>query len=135
MAPRPDGQRHERAFRRLGGAPRVIVVDNLREGVIEPEIYDPVLNPLFRDLLRHYGAIALPARVGHPDRKGKGEAGVGHAQNTPLKGPRFDTLEEAYEVTRHLPGRRRQAAGEPVTDACLLVAPELVAAPSRDLAR
>jgi transposase len=86
---------HERAFRRLGGVPKVVVLDNLREGVIEPEVYDPVLNPLFRDLLRHYGAVALPARVGHPDRKGKVESGVGHAQKTPLKGMRFETLEEA----------------------------------------
>jgi transposase len=76
---------HEQAFRRLGGVPRVVVVDNLREGVVEPEIYDPVLNSLFPDLLKHCGAIALPARVGHPDRKGKVESGVGHAQKTPLK--------------------------------------------------
>ena len=86
---------HERAFRRLGGAPKVVVLDNLKEGVLEPEIYDPVLNPLFRDLLRHYGVVALPARVGHPDRKGKVESGVGHAQKTPLKGLRFESLEEA----------------------------------------
>jgi hypothetical protein len=86
---------HERAFRRLGGVPKVVVLDNLREGVIEPEIYDPVLNPLFRDLLKHHGVIALPARVGHQDRKGKVESGVGHAQRTPLKGMRFETIEEA----------------------------------------
>jgi hypothetical protein len=41
------------------------------------------------------GVVALPARVGHPDRKGKVESGVGHAQKTPLKGLRFETLEEA----------------------------------------
>ena len=86
---------HERAFRRLGGVPRIVVLDNLKEGVLEPEIYDPVLNPLFRDLVRHYGAVAVPARVGHPDRKGKVESGVGHAQKMPLKGLRFETLEEA----------------------------------------
>ncbi|HVP61247.1 MAG TPA: IS21 family transposase [Myxococcaceae bacterium] len=86
---------HERAFRRLGGVPRIVVLDNLKEGVLEPEIYDPILNPLFRDLVRHYGAVAVPARVGHPDRKGKVESGVGHAQKTPLKGLRFETIEEA----------------------------------------
>ena len=32
---------HERAFRRLGGRVRVIVHDNLREGVLTPDIYDP----------------------------------------------------------------------------------------------
>ena len=32
---------HERAFRRLGGAPRVAVPDNLKEGVLTPDIYRP----------------------------------------------------------------------------------------------
>jgi len=86
---------HEQAFRRLGGAPRVVVLDNLREGVLKPDSYDPTLNPLYRDVLAHYGAVALPCRVRDPDRKGKVESGVGHAQKTPLKGLRFETLEEA----------------------------------------
>ena len=37
---------HERAFRRLGGAPALIVLDNLREGVLRPDVYEPTLNPL-----------------------------------------------------------------------------------------
>ena len=86
---------HERAFRRLGGAVRVIVLDNLKEGVLTPDIYDPALNPLYRDVLAHYGAVALPCRVGDPDRKGKVEAGVGHAKKTPLRGLRFESLDEA----------------------------------------
>jgi transposase len=86
---------HEKAFRRLGGATRVVVLDNLREGVLAPDIYDPSLNPLYRDVLKHYGAVALPCRVQDPDRKGKVESGVGHAQKTPLKGLRFENLEEA----------------------------------------
>ena len=77
---------HEQAFRRLGGCPRVVVLDNLREGVIVADIYDPTLNPLFRDVLAHYGVVALPCRIQDPDRKGKVESGVGHAQKTPLKG-------------------------------------------------
>jgi transposase len=86
---------HEKAFRRLGGATRVVVLDNLREGVLAPDIYDPSLNPLYRDVLKHYGVVALPCRVQDPDRKGKVESGVGHAQKTPLKGLRFESLEEA----------------------------------------
>jgi transposase len=86
---------HEQAFRRLGGATKTVVLDNLREGVLKPDIYDPALNPLYRDALAHYGAVALPCRVGDPDRKGKVERGVGHAKNTPLKGQRFESLEEA----------------------------------------
>jgi transposase len=65
---------HETAFRRLGGAPRTIVLDNLREGVVAADVHDPTLNPLYRDMLAHYGVVALPARVRHPDRKGKVES-------------------------------------------------------------
>ncbi len=86
---------HERAFRRLGGATRIVVLDNLREGVLVPDVYDPALNPLYRDVLAHYGAVAMPCRIQDPDRKGKVESGVGHAQKTPLKGLRFESLEEA----------------------------------------
>lgn len=85
---------HEHAFRRLGGSVRVVVLDNLREGVLKPDVYDPQLNPLYRDVLAHYGALALPCRVADPDRKGKVEAGVAYAQKT-LKGLRFESLEQA----------------------------------------
>ena len=92
---------HEKAFRRLGGVTRVTVLDNLREGVLTPDIYDPVINPLYRDVLRHYNTVALPCRSGDPDRKGKVERGVGHAKNTPLKGQRFESLQEAQTYLDH----------------------------------
>src|SRR2546428_487815 len=37
----------------------------------------------------------MPCRIQDPDRKGKVESGVGHAKRTPLKGMRFESLEEA----------------------------------------
>jgi hypothetical protein len=89
---------HERAFRRLGGAPAVIVLDNLKEGVLTPDLYDPALNPLYRDVLAHYGAIALPCRVGDPDRKGQGRIrhrpyAADTAAGAPLRHPhRLDRL-------------------------------------------
>ena len=86
---------HEQAFRRLGGSPRVVVLDNLREGVAVPDLYDPTVNPLFRDVLAHYGVVALPCRIQDPDRKGKVESGIGHTKRTPLKGVRFESLQEA----------------------------------------
>ena len=92
---------HEQAFRRLGGVTKVVVLDNLKEGVLTPDIYDPTLNPLFRDVLAHYGAVALACRVRDPDRKGKVESGVGHAQKTPLKGRRFESLEDAQSYLDH----------------------------------
>jgi transposase len=92
---------HEKAFRRLGGVSRVIVLDNLREGVLAPDIYDPTINPLYRDVLQHYKVVPLPCRIADPDRKGKVERSVGHAKNTPLKGLRFESLEEAQSYLDH----------------------------------
>src|SRR6266478_3524921 len=92
---------HERTFRRLGAAPRVIILDNLREGVLQADIYDPTLNPLYHDVLAHYGVTALPCRVRDADRKGKVESGVGHAQGTPLKGLRFEDLAAAQGYLDH----------------------------------
>jgi transposase len=60
---------HEKAFRRLGGSTRIVVLDNLKEGVLVPDIYDPALNPLFRDVLTHYGCVALPCRIQDPQRE------------------------------------------------------------------
>src|SRR5437899_8028310 len=96
---------HERAFRRLGGAPALIVLDNLREGVLRPDVYEPTLNPLYRDVLAHYGVTALPCRVGDPDRKGKVESGIGHTQRTPLKGLRFERLAAAQAYLDHWDAR------------------------------
>ena len=86
---------HERAFRRLGGTvqrhrPRQSARRRAHAGRLRSRE-----NPLYRDVLAHYGVVALPCRVGDPDRKGKVEAGVGHAQKTPLKGLRFETIEAA----------------------------------------
>lgn len=39
---------HEESFRRLGGTVQVVVLDNLREGVLKPDVYDPTINPLYR---------------------------------------------------------------------------------------
>lgn len=86
---------HQVAFRRLGGTTGVMVLDNLREGVLKPDIYDPELNPLYRDTLSHYGVVALPCRVRDPDRKGKVESGIGHTQKAPLRGLRFKSIEAA----------------------------------------
>ena len=71
-------QLHEEAFRYFGGCPQYVVLDNLKEGVIKPDIYEPELNPVYSSLLKHYGVVADPARVGDADRKGTVESSVKH---------------------------------------------------------
>jgi transposase len=61
---------HVEAFRWLTGVTGA-VPDNLREGVPSPDAYDPALNPLYRDVLRHYETVALPCRTADPDQKGR----------------------------------------------------------------
>ncbi len=93
---------HEQAFRRFRRSHARGGARNLREGVLAPDNYDPALNPVYHDLLQHYGAVALPCRVRDPDRKGKVESSVGgHAKKTPLKGLRFESLEESQAYLDH----------------------------------
>jgi hypothetical protein len=53
---------HEKAFRRLGGSSRVVVLDNLREGVLSPDIYDPSLNPCIAMFWRTTELRRCPAK-------------------------------------------------------------------------
>jgi len=85
---------HEEAFRSFGGCPQYVVLDNLKQGVIHPDIYEPELNPVYAAMLRHYGVVADPCRVGDPDRKGTVENAIQHTQGTALKGRTFDSIEE-----------------------------------------
>ena len=92
---------HEGAFRYFGGCPQYITLDNLKEGVIKPDIYDPDLNVLYAMMLSHYGVVADPARVNDPDRKGTVENAVKHTQNTALKGRRFNNIEAQNDWLMH----------------------------------
>jgi transposase/5S rRNA maturation endonuclease (ribonuclease M5) len=92
---------HEEAFRYFGGCPQYITLDNLKEGVIKADIYDPDLNVLYAAMLSHYGVVADPARVRDPNRKGTVENGVKHTQNTGLKGRKFDHIEAQNDWLRH----------------------------------
>ena len=85
---------HEQAWRYFGGCCSYVVLDNLKEGVIKPDLYEPELNPVYRDVLAHYGVVADPARVRDPNRKGTVENAIQHTQSTALKGRRFETIEE-----------------------------------------
>jgi transposase len=84
---------HEEAFHAFGGCTRYVVLDNLKAGVLRPDLYEPELNPLYAALLRHYGVVADPCRVRDPNRKGTVENAIQHTQGTALKGKRFDSID------------------------------------------
>jgi transposase len=88
---------HEQAWRYFGGSCRYVVLDNLKEGVLKPDLYEPKLNTVYAATLAHYEVVADPARVRDPNRKGSVENAIGHTQATALKGKRFANLEEQNE--------------------------------------
>ena len=92
---------HERAFRHFGGCPQYVVLDNLKEGVLKPDLYEPDLNPVYAATLAHYGVVADPARVRDPNRKGTVEHAIGHTQATALKGRRFESIQAQNEFLAH----------------------------------
>ena len=92
---------HEQAWRYFGGSCRYVVLDNLKEGVLKPDLYEPKLNAVYAAMLAHYGMIADPARVRDPNRKGSVENAIGHTQGTALKGRRFESIEEQNEFLEH----------------------------------
>ncbi|MGF6547301.1 transposase [Paraburkholderia youngii] len=94
-------QLHEEAFRYFGGSVSYVVLDNLREGVIAPDLYEPEINRLYVAMLEHYRVVADPARVRGPNRKGTVENAIQHTQNTALAGRRFESLEAQNEFLMH----------------------------------
>ncbi|SMG61245.1 Transposase [Paraburkholderia susongensis] len=94
-------QLHEEAFRYFSGAVSYVVLDNLREGVITLDLYEPEINRLYEAMLEHYGVVADPARVRDPNRKGTVENAIQHTQGTALAGRRFESLEAQNEFLMH----------------------------------
>ncbi len=53
----------------LGGAPRVLVPDNLKSAIIRPNKYEPGVNQALEDFANHYGMAVIPARAKKPKDK------------------------------------------------------------------
>jgi transposase len=71
---------HVRMFRFFGGAPKLLVPDNLKSGVSRASFYDPEINRTYGAMAAHYSVGILPARPYKPRDKAKVEAGVRFAQ-------------------------------------------------------
>ncbi len=106
---------HVKAFDFIGGVPKTIVLDNLKDGVIKPDLYDPHFNHAYRELAEHYGTFLDPARVRSPKDKGKVERDVQTAREKfkeliaiyptitllELNTRTLDWLKNGYGMTKH----------------------------------
>jgi transposase len=85
---------HVAAVEFFGGCPARIVPDNLRTGVIKPDLYDPKINRAFGEFAVHYGCLIDPARVAKPRDKARVERMVPYARDSFFAGraEEFDSL-------------------------------------------
>jgi transposase len=84
----------ENAFWHFGGAPKTLVIDNLKAAVKNADWYDPDIHPKIQSFCEHYGTVILPTKPYMPRHKGKIERGIGYVKNNALKGRTFCSLQE-----------------------------------------
>ena len=88
---------HRRAFESFGGAPKKIVLDNLKAAILEANLHDPVLGEAYRRMAQHYGFVVSPNRPRTPEHKGKVESGVHYIQRNFMAGSQFADITAANE--------------------------------------
>ncbi len=78
---------HHNALEFFGGAPGVILIDNLKTGVLSHRFGErAVFNPRYLDFAAHYGFEARACNVRKPNEKGRVENGVGYVKKNFLAG-------------------------------------------------
>ena len=88
-------------FKSVGGAPKFIVPDNLKSGVIKYDRFAPKINDLLDELANHYGCMVEPARVRHPQDKALVENSVKLTYQrayAPLRNRTFYSINELNEA-------------------------------------
>ena len=84
---------HVQAFAFFGGGPARVVSDNLKAGVVKPDLYDPKLNRAYAELARHYGVLIDPARAHKPRDKPSVEAHQRYIRSSFFAGRDWASLE------------------------------------------
>ena len=64
------------ALELIGGVPRLLVPDQPRALMVQPDRYEPTAHRLLEELSLHYGLAVMPARPGKPRDKPKVEVAV-----------------------------------------------------------
>ena len=89
---------HVHTYDYIGGVAAITVPDNLKAGVTTPDLYEPELNPAYREMAEHYGTTIIPARIRRPKDKAKVENAVQQVERwvlAPLRDQKFFSLAEA----------------------------------------
>jgi transposase len=73
---------HVAAFEFFAGCPARLVPDNLKTGVVKPDLYDPKLNRVYAEMAAHYGCLVDPARASKPRDKPRVERPVSYVRDS-----------------------------------------------------
>jgi len=85
---------HVAGFEFWGGAPVRLVADNLKPGILKPDLYDPRFNRGYEELAHHYDVLIDPARAGKPKDKPRVERMVPYVRDSFWAGRNFSSQEE-----------------------------------------
>lgn len=83
---------HVAAWEFFGGAPARLVSDNLKTGVIKPDLYDPKLNRAYAEMAVHYGCLIDPARALKPKDKPRVERMMPYVRDSFWRGRTFGSV-------------------------------------------
>jgi hypothetical protein len=92
---------HIQAFEFFGSVPAIVVIDNLKSGVVKSDLYDPVINRAYAELERHYGFAVDPTRIRTPRHKGKVERSIPIVRQQVLAGLNHQDIEAANQYALH----------------------------------
>jgi transposase len=83
---------HVAAFEFFGGVPARLVCDNLKTGVIRPDLYDPLINLAYGELAAFYGTLVDPARANKPKDKPRVERPMPYIRDSFFAGRQFGSI-------------------------------------------
>lgn len=100
----------EKSWDHFGGITQIVIIDNLKPAVDEPDKYNPKINRQFLEYAQSRGFIVDPANSGHPKGKPIVERAVPYIRNNFFKGESFISLDGCRERTvdwcRSVAGKR-----------------------------
>ncbi len=88
---------HVAAFEFFGGVPARLVCDNLKTGVIRPDLYDPLINLAYGELASFYGTLVDPARANKPKDKPRIERPMPYIRDSFFAGRQFGSLAQMQD--------------------------------------
>jgi transposase len=89
---------HCNALEYFGGAPQILVPDNLKSGVKDPDYYEPDSNPTYLEMAQHYDMVIIPTRPYKSRDKAKVENAVLQVQRRIVASLRNRTFTSLVEL-------------------------------------